>query len=94
MLSDEILNTLAERGMPRSVEELTARGKALHDYLGQFSSDQQDLLLVPHRSDFTVSELAEIRKKSVNALYKMLGRLREKLTECIGRRLGSAGGLS
>lgn len=94
LLSDEMLATLAERGSTRSVEDLTTRGRALHDCLRQFSTDQQELLLAPHRSDFTVSELAEIRKKSANALYKMLGRLRERLTECIGKRLGAEGGVS
>lgn len=94
LLSDAMLETLGERGLTRSAEDLTARGIALHDCLRQFSADQQELLLAPHRNDCTVSDLARNRRKSTNALYKLLGRLRQKLTECISLRLGTEGGSS
>ena len=94
LLSDEMLETLADRGLSRSTEDLTARGKALHHCLRRFSADQQELLLAPHRNDCTVSDLAQDRKQSTNSLYKLLGRLRQKLTECISMRLATEGGAS
>jgi len=89
LLSDAMLKTLAERGESRPVLDSTARGQALHTCLSQFSAEHRELLLAPHSSAYTVVELAERRKKSPNALYKLLGRLREQLTECIQLRVAA-----
>lgn len=87
LLSDEMLARLAERGENRSTEDATARGKAMQLCLNQFPAEHRELLLAPHRADISLVELAERRKKSPNALYKLLARLREQLTECIRLRL-------
>ncbi len=87
LLSDAMLETLAERGAGRSAIEATHRGRALHECLNQFSAEHRELLLAPHSSTDTVVELAERRKKSPNALYKLLGRLREQLVECVRHRM-------
>jgi RNA polymerase sigma-70 factor (ECF subfamily) len=89
LLSDEMLETLAERGENRSVEDATARGRALHACLRQFSAEHRELLLAPHSSTYSVVKLAERRSKSPNALYKLLGRLREQLVECIRLRIAA-----
>ena len=89
LLSDEMLERLAERGESRPVEELTARGKALHDCLDQFSAGHRELLLAPHSSTYTVVKLAERWKKSPNSLYKLLARLREQLTDCVHLRIAT-----
>lgn len=86
LLSDKMLETLAERGESRSVEDLTARARALHACLSQFSAEDRELLLAPHCSTYTVVDLAERRNKSANSLYKLLGRLREQLFDCIRLR--------
>ena len=82
-----MLARLAERGENRSTEDATARGKAMQLCLNQFPAEHSELLLAPHRADISLVELAERRKKSPNALYKLLARLREQLTECIRLRL-------
>lgn len=87
LLSDEMLTTLAERFESRSLEDATARGKALNLCLGQFSVEHRELLLAPHSATTSVVDLAERRKKTPNALYKLLARLREQLTECIRLRI-------
>ena len=87
LLSDEMIQALADRGENRSAEDAIARERALHACLDQFSADHRELLLAPHCSTTTVVELAERRKKSPNALYKLLSRLREQLTECIRLRM-------
>lgn len=89
LLSDGMLQTLAERGESRSVLDSTARGRAFHTCFSQFSAEHRELLLAPHSSTHTVVELAERRKKSPNALYKLLGRLREQLAECIQHRVAA-----
>ena len=87
LLSDEMLATLAERFQNCSTEDTAARSKAIQLCLNQFPAEHRELLLAPHRADISLVELAERRKKSPNALYKLLARLREQLTECIRLRL-------
>ena len=89
LLSDEMLETLAERAESRSVEDSTARGRALHCCLDQFSAEHRELLLAPHSSTHTIVDLAQRRNKSANSLYKLLARLREQLTDCIRLRIAA-----
>lgn len=87
LLSDEMLENLAERAANRTVEEISARERMLPTCLSQFSADHRELLLAPHRSTTTVAQLAERRRKTPNALYKLLARLREQLADCIQTRV-------
>jgi RNA polymerase sigma-70 factor (ECF subfamily) len=83
LLSDDVLATLADRIESVPAEAVAARGRALRECLQQLSAEHRELLLSPHSSETSVVELADRRKKTPNALYKLLGRLREKLAECI-----------
>ena len=87
LLSDEMLETLAERGARLSVEESTSLAQALQACLSQFSAEHRELLLAPHSSTHTVVDVAARRNKSPNSLYKLLARLRQQLSECINLRL-------
>lgn len=86
LLSSELIEQLADRGEDRKMEEITARGDALRLCLGQFSADHRELLLAPHSKNYKVVDLAERSKKTPNSLYKLLGRLREQLAECVRMR--------
>ena len=92
LLSEEMLQSLAARGEGRSAEDASARGRALHMCLNQFSGEHRELLLAPHSSTYTIVDLAERRKKSANALYKLLARLRDQLGECIRSRIAAEAG--
>lgn len=48
LLSDEMLELLAERGSRQSKEESTSRGQAFQVCLSQFSEEHRELLLAPH----------------------------------------------
>lgn len=87
LLSDEVLATLADRSANRQIDATAQRAKALHECLGQFSADHRELLLAPHSSEISVAELAVRRHKTANSLYKLLGRLREQLTDCVRFKL-------
>lgn len=89
LLSDELLEKLAERSNRRSDEDTSCRGRALYTCLNHFSPEHRDLLLAPHRSTDSVVEIAERQKRSPNSLYKLLGRLRERLAECIRLKIAS-----
>ena len=89
LLSDEMQRTIADRGDASLAGDVDARSRSLHVCLGQFSTEHRELLLAPHSSTYSVVELAERRQKSPNALYKLLGRLREQLADCIRLRLAA-----
>ena len=78
---------LAEEAEAFDVEERERTMQALRSCLEAFSPPHQELLLAPYSGEGRVTMLAEQAGKSANALYKLLGRLREKLTECIETRL-------
>ena len=87
LLSDEMLQTLAEHGVERSAEGNSDQAQALQVCLNQFSQEHRELLLAPHSSTCTVADLAKRRNKSPNSLYKLLARLRQQLSECISLRV-------
>lgn len=86
IVSESMLDTLASRAERQPVEATARREAAFRDCLGRFSNEDRELLLAPHSSTYSVVELAERREKSANALYKTLGRLRQRLSDCIRTR--------
>ena len=89
LLSDTLLQTLSDRRESQSASAAKAWGQALHQCLNQFSAEHRELLLAPHCSTYSVVDLAERRNKTVNSLYKMLGRLRAQLAECVRLRISA-----
>jgi hypothetical protein len=84
-----VLETLSDRREAQGASAAEAWGKALHQCLNRFSAEHRELLLAPHCSTSTVVDLAERRNKTVNSLYKMLGRLRAQLAECVRLRISA-----
>ena len=62
------------------------RRKALQLCLDSFSDSQRQLLLSQYIQYGSIKTLADQQNVSVNSLYKKLGRLREKLFDCIRSR--------
>ncbi len=87
VFSDGVLEMLAEEAEAFDVEERERSMRALRSCLESFSQPHQELLLAPYSGEGRVTTLAEQSGKSANALYKLLGRLREKLAACIENRL-------
>ena len=87
LLSDEMLSHLADRAESLQAEVTDAREKAFRDCLQKFSAAHRELLLAPHGSHTSVVDLAARSNKTANALYKLLGRLRERLADCIRHTL-------
>ena len=63
-------------------EHVSAR-RALRSCLSKFSNAHQHLLLAPYSGDGQVMRIARQMGKTANALYKVLGRLRGKLGDCV-----------
>ena len=83
VFTDEVLELLSDEAEAMSVERQAGTQRALRVCLEKFSPPHQELLLAPYSGDGRVGTLAEQVGKSVNALYKLLGRLREKLADCV-----------
>ena len=83
VLSNDVLELLADDAQAMSAEDVIHVRSALTSCLMQFSETHQELLLAPYAGDGRVKQLADQGRKTVNALYKLLGRLREKLAACI-----------
>lgn len=89
VFSEGVLEMLADEAEAIEVDEQEAARRALRSCLEGFSKPHKELLLAPYAGDGRVKTLAEASGKSANALYKLLGRLREKLSQCIERQLNS-----
>ncbi len=89
ILSDSMLATIATKGEARNTEHIADREKAFRTCFGLLPEKHQELLLAPHTRTVTVIHLAEKRNTTVNSLYKLLGRLRQKLSVCIRKRIAS-----
>jgi RNA polymerase sigma-70 factor (ECF subfamily) len=63
------------------------RFKALESCLGILSDPERELVLAPYLYHGRIKELAKLGSMTENALYKKLGRLRNRLRLCIGERL-------
>ncbi len=91
VLSDEVLKLIADEADAIDNESVVAVRQALNVCLAKFSDHHQQLLLAPYAGDGRVKKIAEDCNKSVNSLYKLLGRLRDKLAVCVQREIGPEG---
>lgn len=87
VLSEEAVKLLAVEIDSVDRERYETNLNALHGCLRRLSPQQQDLVLAPYRDGIEVQDIATQVGKSANALYKQLGRLREKLSECVANTL-------
>ena len=87
VFSEGVLELLADEAATIESEDHEASRQALRLCLDTFSQPHQELLLAPYASEGRVKAIAEANGKSANALYKLLGRLREKLAFCVEEKL-------
>ena len=83
VFTDEVLELLSDEAEAMSVERQAGTQGALRVCLEKFSPPHQELLLATYSGDARVGTLAQQVGRSVNALYKLVGRLREKLADCV-----------
>ena len=87
VFSSELIAILADEGEKTSEAEYTQRFKALESCLGILSDPERELVLAPYLYHGRIKELAKLGRVTENALYKKLGRLRNRLRLCISERL-------
>ena len=83
VLSEETVALLADEAFELPQDQVVRGRKALDTCLKKLSVEYQKLVLLPYCEPGGVTELAERTKRSSNSLYKLPGRLREKLRLCV-----------
>lgn len=92
VLSEELLELLANEAMPTTGDELEKEREALNCCLKKMGDEQRQLVFAASMRDGGVKELAEATNRTANSLYKLIGRLRASLRECVHRELQTQGG--
>ena len=95
--SDDVFELLAADKTDTSEDSLEQERAALNACLAKLDDPQRDLVLLPYHGHGGVTELAESSGQTVNSLYKKIGRLRSKLTQCVESQLNDptlGGGLA
>ena len=87
VFSGEVFELLANEAAEVSEAQWERERAALRDCLAQFTLPHRELVLAPYAGAGRVTRLAEQSGRSVNSLYKLLGRLREKLVRCVEAKL-------
>ena len=91
VFSEELLAMLADESAAIAEEERVLEASALQRCLAKLSAAHRELILAPYAGAARVKALSEQSQRSANSLYKLLGRLRAKLQECVERELSIAG---
>lgn len=90
VFSNELVAILADEAEQISEADHSKRRQALESCLGNLSGPERELVLAPYLHHGRITELAERGGTSANALYKKLGRLRDRLRNCVKERLAHA----
>lgn len=83
VFGDEVAELLANEAAEVDEDLWERERSALRDCLSQMAAHHRELVLAPYAGDARVTQLAQQSGRSVNSLYKLLGRLREKLAQCV-----------
>lgn len=83
VFGDEVIELLANEAAEVEEDRWVREREALRACLAQLGAHHRDLVLAPYAGDGRVTRLAKASGRSINSLYKLLGRLREKLAQCV-----------
>jgi RNA polymerase sigma-70 factor (ECF subfamily) len=92
VLSEDTVALLADEALDLAPGQIGLERSTLESCLKKLSDDHRSLVLLPYRKSGGLKELARETGRSANSLYKLLGRLREKLRVCVERELMTEGG--
>jgi RNA polymerase sigma-70 factor (ECF subfamily) len=82
VFSEKLFEMLAEEG-EHERDATSIQQAALQTCLAKMSEPNRELVMAPYTRDNAVVDLAKESGRTVNSLYKLLGRLRTKLRKCV-----------
>ncbi|MEM6689657.1 MAG: sigma-70 family RNA polymerase sigma factor [Planctomycetota bacterium] len=89
VLDKNVLELIASEEEAESpTEDLIRVQLSLSECLKELSPERRELVLAPYRGAGQVKKLAEQGSKTANALYKIIGRLRARLSQCVEKKIG------
>ncbi|MEW4452947.1 sigma-70 family RNA polymerase sigma factor [Bremerella sp. JC817] len=89
VFSESAMQSLAETH-DASREHLNRRSRALQDCVDQLTAQDASLLRSRYESEVTIGELAQQMQTTAKSLYRRLDRIRDKLAQCVRRRVALA----
>ncbi|MEM6691591.1 MAG: sigma factor, partial [Planctomycetota bacterium] len=88
VLDQEVLELIArEEEAETESDDLILIQHSLAECLGELPADRRELILAPYRGAGAVIRLAEQGGKTPNSLYKIIGRLRARMSRCVEQKL-------
>jgi len=91
VFSDEILEQLAHEAAETEEDLWEREQSALNGCLEKMVPHHRELVLAPYVEHGRVAQLAGQTGRTINSLYKLLGRLRKTLMECVENSLAKEG---
>jgi len=88
VFNDELIEVLAHEEL-QDETPFASMQEALGSCLKKMSPSNRELVMAPYDADGAVTAIAENSGRTVNSLYKLLGRIRLKLRQCIEEVIGS-----
>lgn len=86
---EDVYELLAADDGATGDDALDREREALDHCLDKLGSPQRKLVLLPYHGRGAVTDLATETGQTVNSLYKKIGRLRSKLTQCVELNLNN-----
>jgi len=87
VLDEDVLELIAKEGETEEAVSTEEKQLALQNCLSKLKKTHQNLLLSHYNHGQPLNKLAQDIGKSSNSLYKLMGRLRVKLQDCIETNL-------
>ena len=88
VLDKDVLELIArEEEAEAASEDLIRIQHSLAECLGELTPERRQLVLSPYRGAGEVKALAEQSGKTPNSLYKIIGRLRARLSQCVEEKM-------
>lgn len=82
----EFIEAVAEE-IDRRAEELDLRSAALKNCLAKLPEIDRNIIVWRYQDECGVAEIAAKTRRSTEAVYQVLSRIRQKLGECVGRQI-------
>ena len=83
VFGEAVIEQLANEASEIDEDVWAMEREALRECLAQLANHHRELVLAPYAGQGRVTRLAEKTGRTLNSLYKLLGRLREKLAQCV-----------
>ena len=89
VFGDVLIELLANEAAEEDDDVWEQEREALSGCLAELAAHHRELVLAPYAGEGRVTRLAEETGCSINSLYKLLGRLREKLARCVQNKISN-----